>query len=133
MNMIAATVIVTFSFFLMGLSVIVFAKPALAEGFFRTFASSALAHYVEQAFRLLIGVSLVLLSPSMWQPSLFLFLGWAIVVSSIVLILIPWQWHHRFGKGVIPMVVRHMRLFAVGLVAFGALLLYGVFAAGAPY
>jgi len=43
-----------------------------------------------------------------------------------VLILTPWQWHDRFGEEVRPMLIRHMKLFAVGLLAFGFLLIYGV-------
>lgn len=130
MSLLAGIVVVAFGLFLIGLTGVVFAKPALAERFFMSFASSARAHYVEQAFRLLIGASLVVLSPAMWQANVFRVVGWIIVVTSVGLILIPWRWHHSFGLWVLPMVVRHMRLYAVGLFAFGALLLYGVFAAG---
>jgi hypothetical protein len=110
MSSLAGIVVGSCGLFLIGVTGIVFAKPALAERFFMSFASSARAHYVEQAFRLLIGASLVVLSPAMWQTNMFR--------------------HHRSGQLVLPMVVRHMRLYAVGLFAFGALLLYGVFSVG---
>jgi hypothetical protein len=55
-----------------------------------------------------------------------------IVVSSLVLILTPWQWHHRFGEKVRPIVIHRMKLFAIGLLAFGVFLVYGVFAAVSP-
>lgn len=119
--------IVAFGLFLIGLTGVIFATPALAERFVMSFASSARAHYVEQTLRLLIGASLVVLSPDMWQTNMFRLIGWAIAVSSAVLLLIPWQWHHRFGTRVLPMIVRHMRLYGVGVLGFGALLLYGVF------
>jgi hypothetical protein len=128
-SLLAAIVVVACGLFLIGLSVVVFANPALAERFFMSFASSARTHYAEQALRLLIGASLVVLSPAMWQTNMFRLIGWAIVVSSAGLILIPWRWHHRFGERVLPLIVRHMRLYALGLFGFGALLLYGVFAA----
>ena len=129
MNLLAGTVVVAFGFFLIGLTGVVFAKPALAERFLMSFASSAQTHYAEQAVRLLVGTSLVVFSPVMWQSSMFRLIGWAIVVSSVGLILVPWQWHHRFGGSVLPMVVRHMKLYAAGSFAFGVLVLYGVFAA----
>ena len=66
----------------------------------------------------------------MWQPKMFCLVGWAIVVSSAVLLCVPWQWHQRLGERVLPLLVRHLRLYAAGSFAFGALLLYGVFAAG---
>jgi hypothetical protein len=132
MNAVAGAILVAFGLFLVGLSVVVFAKPAVAERFFMLFASSARTHYTEQVVRLLIGASLVIRSGAMWQAKVFWFVGWAIVLSSLVLIVIPWQWHHRFGEEVRPMLIRHMKLFAVGLLAFGVLLIYGVFTAVAP-
>jgi hypothetical protein len=129
MNVVAETIVVTFSLFLLGLTAVIFTKPAVAERFFMAFASSARAHYTEQAFRLLIGAALIVLSPRMWQSNIFWFVGWAIVLPSLALILIPWRWHHRFGERVLPILIRRMKLYAVGLFAFGVLLLYGVFAA----
>ena len=102
----------------------------MAERFLRLFASSVRAHYVEQVIRLLVGAALVVLSPAMWQPNIFWLVGWAVVVSSSVLMLVPWQWHHRFAEWLLPIVVRNLRLCAMGPFAFGVLLLYGVFAGG---
>jgi hypothetical protein len=126
MSAVAGAILVAFGFFLVGLTVVVFAKPAVAEHFFMSFASSARTHYTEQIVRLLIGASLVIRSGAMWQPKVFWLVGWAVVLSSLMLILTPWQWHDRFGEAVRPMLIRHMKLFAVGLLAFGLLLIYGV-------
>jgi hypothetical protein len=126
----AAVIVVGFGFLLIVLTVVAFAKPAIAERFLMRFASSARTHYAEQMFRLLIGAALVLVSPAMWQPTMFWLVGWAIVVSSAALVCVPWQWHHRFGEWMLPIVVRHLRLYALGSLAFGGLLLYGVFAGG---
>jgi hypothetical protein len=103
-------------------------KPAIAERFLMLFASSARTHYVEQVSRVLIGAALVVRSPAMWQSRTFWVVGWAIVISSAALLCIPWQWHHRFGERMLPILVRHLRLYAVGAFALGALVLYGVFA-----
>ena len=130
MIVLAGTVVVAFGLFLIALTGVVFVKPALAERFFLSFASSARTHYAEQVVRLLVGASLVVLSPVMWQAGMFRLIGWAIVISSVVLMLLPWRLHHRFGQRVLPIVVRHMRLYALGVFAFGVLLLYAVFAAG---
>ena len=125
MRLLAGVIVGAFGLLLIGLAGLVFAKPALAERFFRSFASSARAHYIEQVVRLLCGVSLVALSPAMWQAAMFRVIGWAITISSAALLLMPWRWHHRFGQRVLPVLVRHMRWYAVGLFAFGALLVYG--------
>jgi len=130
MNLVAALVVFVFSLILIAFTGVVFAKPAVAERFLMRFASSARTHYIEQIFRLLIGAALVVLSPAMWMSNMFWLVGWAIVVSSAALMCVPWQWHHRFAKRVLPIVIRHLKLSAMGPFAFGALLLYGVFAGG---
>lgn len=125
---VAAAVVVAFGFLLIGFAGVVFAKPAVAERFLLRFASSARAHYVEQVSRLLVGAAIVLFAPAMWQPHVFRFAGWVIVVSSAALMCVPWQWHHRFGERVRPMLFRYLWMYALGASAFGALLIYGVFA-----
>jgi hypothetical protein len=130
MTLPAGIVVVLFSLFLVGLSAVIFAKPAFAERFLRSFASSARAHYLEQALRLLVGSALVVRSPVMWQPRVFWLIGWTIVVTSTALIVLPWQWHQRFGVLMLPAVLRFMKLYAIGLFVFGSLLLYALFPAG---
>jgi len=128
MHLLSGLVVVVSATFFIGLMVLVFAKPAVAERFFMGFASSALTHSIEQMLRVLFGGSLVIYSPAMWQPDVFRLIGWAIVVSSVGLMLTPWQWHHRFGKMVLPVLIQHMRLYAIGSFAFGTVILYAVFA-----
>lgn len=127
MNLFAEIVVAAFSVLLIGLAGVMFVKPAVIVRFIMSFAGSARAHYTEMFFRLLFGASLVLLSRTMWQANLFLILGWAIVISSAALLIMPWQWHYRFGTRVLPILVRYLRLYALGVFAFGALLFYGVF------
>ena len=130
MTLLAGIVVVAVGLALVAFTGVVFARPALAERFLMSFASSARTHYVEMAFRLLFGLSLVVLSPIMRPMTIFRVIGWAIVISSVALLLMPWQWHHRFGRRVLPTLVRLMKVYAVGAFAFGCLLLYGVFGAG---
>ena len=128
MSVVAAVVVVAFGLSLIAFTSVAFAKPAIAERFLRAFASSARTHYIEQGARLVVGAALIVLSPTMWQPTMFWLFGWAIVVSSAVLLCIPWQWHRRLGDRLqlLPLLVRHLRLYAVGSFALGVLLLYGI-------
>ena len=130
-TLLAQAVVVVFGGLLIALAVVAFSQSPVTERFFMAFASSARTHYTEQIARLLVGASLVVASPRMWQGDVFALAGWAVVVSSAVLLLIPWRWHHRLGKLVLPRLVRHMRLYSVGMMAVGTLLLLGVFW-GAP-
>ena len=127
MTLLAEIIVVASSLFLIGLASVMLAKLATAERFLLSFASSKRAHLTEMSFRLLFGVSLVFLSKTMWQPKVFFLFGWAIIVSSAMLVLLPWQLHHRFGTRVLPLLVRYMRPYAVCVLALGLLLLYGVY------
>lgn len=130
MSAVAAVVVVVFGLCLIIFTGVAFAQPACAERFLMAFASSARTHYLEQISRLLVGAALVVASSTMWQPRMFWLLGWAIVVSSAALICVPWQWHDRLGERVRPMLVRYLKLYAVGAFALGALALYGLVAGG---
>ncbi len=128
MSLLAEIIVVASSIFFIWLAVGVFAARVFVMRFLMSFASSARTHYTEQVARLLFSASLVVLSPAMWQADVFRVIGWIIFASSLVLILIPWQWHHRLGERMRPMLVRHIRPYALGSFVFGTLLLYGVFA-----
>src|SRR5262249_49350963 len=130
MSLVAAVVVVAFALGLIAFAGVAFASSAVAGRFLMLFASSARAHYTEQGVRILIGTALVVLSPAMWKPDLFWLFWGAIVISSFALVCIPWRWHDRFGERVRPMLIRYLKLYAMGAFALGALLLYGVFAGG---
>jgi len=110
-----------------GFTVLVFANRAAAERFLMNFVSSARTHFMEQIFRVLLGASLVIYSSEMWQAEIFRVFGWVIVVSSVVLMLLPWQWHQRLGKIELPIIIRYMRLYAICVFSMGAVILYAVF------
>lgn len=126
MVVVSGIVVVAFAMFLIGLATLSLARPVLAERFLQSFASSARAHYTEQLLRLLAGAAIVVFSPSMWLESVFFYFGWLIVITAVGLLLLPWRWHHRFGKWVIPLAIRHMKLHAVAALALAAFILWGV-------
>jgi hypothetical protein len=128
MRLLSGLVVVASATLLIGLTVLVFAKPSMAERFIRGFASSARTHFAEQIFRVLFGGSLVIYSSAMWHANIFKLIGWLIVVTSVALMVFPWQWHRRFGEKILPVFIRYMRLYAVGSFAFGAVIIYAVFA-----
>ena len=127
MHLLSGIVVVASAVLLIGVAVLVFGKPAVAERFFRGFASSAGTHFSEQIFRVVFGGALVIYSSAMWQTAVFRLIGWLLVVSSVLLMLLPWQWHHRFGQKIMPRFMQYMWLYGIGSLAFGAVILYAVF------
>lgn len=129
LSLVAGIVVLGFCLFLVGLAVVIAARPLLAERFLRSFASSAPAHYAEQGVRLLVGAAVVAFSRWTRHPEVFNAFGWLLVITTLALLLIPWQWHRRFAARVMPPVFRHLRLLALGALALAAFILYGVSAA----
>ena len=124
MTWLAGSVVVASGLWLVGLALAIVAVPARAERFLGKFASSARAHYTEQVLRLLAGSAIVVFSSEMRFPEAFRAFGWLLGITAAGLILLPWRWHQRFGERVIPLAIRHMKLYALAAFVLGALILY---------
>jgi hypothetical protein len=94
---VAAGIVVSAGFLLIALAAMALARPALARGFLLRFAKTAKAHYTEMAARIVVCVALVLASPRMLMSQLFFWFGAALLVSSILLLCLPWKWHRSMG------------------------------------
>ena len=75
MILISGIVVVFVGVGLIGVAVMTAIKPVLTERFLNSFASSARAHYTEQAVRLIAGGAIVTFASSMWYPKLFMVFG----------------------------------------------------------
>lgn len=104
--------------------------PARATRFLDGFASSARAHYLELAIRLAIGAALLQYAPRMMYPDLFQFVGWVLVASTILLLAIPWHWHHAIARRAVPLATAHLRLFGLSSAAMGGFVLASILRGG---
>lgn len=122
-------IVVLFAVYLLGLAAASLFLPAHARRFLERFASTARAHYLEMLVRLLVGCAFVSYSPHMLWFQAFLVLGWLLVISTVVLLLIPWRWHRKFAQIVVPPITRHVWLFGLVSLPLGGVILFAVFAA----
>ncbi len=123
----AGIVVILAGLFLIGQAAFVAVAQKRAERFLLSFASSPRAHYLEQALRLVAGLGFVWFSPQMKYHDLFLVFGWVLVVTSIVLLLLPWRFHQRFATWSIPMVIARIKLYALASFGLGAFVLFALF------
>lgn len=122
----ALAIVVLAALFLLGLAAASFFAPSHAARFLGGFASSARAHVLEMAMRLIAGCAFVAYAPRMLYPGAFLLFGWVLVVSSLVLLLLPWRWHHRLARSVVPPIIHRVWLFGIISLPLGGVILFAV-------
>jgi hypothetical protein len=111
---------------LLGLGIAISIRPRRAEQFLGAYASTAGAHFTEQAVRLVIGFALVILYPSMGYSNILTRFGLIIILTTLELLLIPWKWHYKFGEWVIPPVIRYVKIYSIGVFVLGIFLLFSL-------
>jgi hypothetical protein len=61
-------------------------------------ASTRTINNVEQGLRLLAGAALLLRAPASKLPQAFEIVGWFIVLSSMILLVLPLRWHSAYAR-----------------------------------
>jgi hypothetical protein len=125
-NLIALILVLLMGLYLIGLAVVLLLSPERGTRFLGGFASSASTHYLELVLRLMAGGAILLYAPQMRFSGFFVIFGWALVVTTIGLFAIPWQWHHRFAQWAVPYATRNLRLVTVVSLIFGGFILASV-------
>lgn len=121
---VALAIVAAVGLFLGVLGIVSLVAPARARGFLLGFAGSATKHYAELGIRLLVGAAFVVAAPQApWSAALGLF-GWVLLVTTAVLFLVPWRWHHRFARRAVPEALRFLPWVGVASLVFGALVLW---------
>src|SRR5215471_12385925 len=128
MEVVAGIITTLFGLSLFTLLIMTLLKKEYTMKFLSSFASSAKVHYIEQSLRIIAGLGLLIYSDNMLFPDLFKIFGWGLTASSVLLIIMPWKWHNRFGKSVIPLVTKNVVLYAVSASIMGLAILYCVIA-----
>lgn len=117
-----------FALLLLVLGLLCFLRPTSVQNFFDLFVATKKAHFIEQMIRLVVGLSLIRFSEMMTYSGLFYAFGWLIVVTSLLLIVLPWRWHQKFAQRVIPVVKKHLKVYGLLSLFLAVMLLYAVWA-----
>lgn len=126
-NTIAAIIIVLAGTWLIGLAGVAVAKPDRVKQFFGKFASSAFIHLFEMFVRIIVGTAFVIYSPQMKFSAVFAGFGWLLILTTAVLLFVPWKLHRRFADRSLPLVTSRMILFALVSCFGGIILLFSFF------
>lgn len=122
----ALAVVVLSGLYLLALGAASLLAPARAGRFLLGFAGSLPIHILEMFLRCLVGAALVLYAPRMYLSGAFHLFGWVLLLTALGLLLLPWRWHQRFARRVVPPVTGHMAVVGLVSLALGGLILAAV-------
>ncbi len=122
--MLAICVVTAFGVFLLVLGFLALARPRTFRAFLGGFAQSAHVHGLEMGVRLLVGAALIASAGSGAYGAAFRILGWILLGSTAVLMLIPWRWHQAFANRVVPTALQFTPIIGGASIAMGSLVLY---------
>lgn len=127
MNTLAGAIVVLAGIWLIGLATVAFARPERAKHFLGRFASSAISHFLEVFLRIIVGTGFVIYSTQLRPSIVFTVFGWLLILTSVVLLFVPWKLHRRFADWSLPLATGRMMLF--GLVSYfaGIVILFSFF------
>lgn len=127
LNILAGVTVLVAGLWLIGLAVVTFVKPEAVKAFFGKFASSSLTHLVEMILRLVVGVAFVIYAPQMKFAIVFTAFGWLLIVTTTVLMFVPWKLHKKFADRSLPMMYEWLTVFGVVSFLGGAFIVFSFF------
>jgi hypothetical protein len=112
--MLLAFIVVTAAAAFLGvLGAVSLLRPPLASRFLLGFAESAAKHYTELALRLTIGAALGVAAPAMNGAKLFASIGWVLLATTAVMLVLPWQTHRTFARTAVPKALAFLPIIGV--------------------
>lgn len=125
LTVISQWVAVAAGVWLIGLGVWMAIFPDRALSALAAMGGSPLVHFGEMIIRLLIGAALVGAGPVSRLPALIPLIGWFLIVSAIILMVLPRRWHAAYSTWWAARIPRAaVRLVAPVAVIGGAALIW---------
>lgn len=130
-TVVALAIVVLSGVFLLALGATALFRPPWARRFLLGFAGSSTKHYVELGIRLLVGAAFILAAPSMVGSAVVSGAGWLLLLTTGVMLFIPWRIHRAFAQRTVPQALAFLPFLGLASVAAGAVVLWAMFSAGA--
>ncbi|GGD54108.1 hypothetical protein [Muriicola marianensis] len=127
MDLAAQIVTAFFGLFLIAVGFMMLVSPTLVWRILSKAGSTPLINYGELILRMIPAAGLILCAPESRFPVIFEWLGWFMLGTSAVLILLPRRWHHAYAKKCAALLPPPaIRLLTPLSFAFGGFVLYAL-------
>ncbi|EJI83853.1 putative esterase [Alishewanella aestuarii B11] len=111
--------------YLVALGLVALLRPQQAQSFLLGFASSARLHYLEIVIRMLVGLAFIYSAEYVFSARAFTGFGWLLVLTSLPLLLLPWQWHRHFAAKAVSASRHYLAFIGGGCLNAGCCYLIG--------
>jgi hypothetical protein len=126
---IALSLIALAGAFLIGLGLASLIRPPWAQRFLLGFATTPQRHYAELLIRIVIGAALVFAAPRMMGSTLVAVAGWVLLITTTVMVALPWRLHRDFAQRAVPKALAYLPVIGVVSLAAGVALVWSAVAA----
>ena len=127
MTIIARYIVLLFGSFLIGVGLLMLIKPGKAREYLRKAGSTNLINYTEITIRMIPAAGLVLYAEYSKFPEIFKYLGWFMILTSLVLYVVPRRLHQRYALKcadiLTPVLIKIISPFSI---FFGSAVIYAV-------
>ncbi|CAM4295600.1 hypothetical protein [Gillisia limnaea] len=124
---IAKFVIISFGIFFIAAGLIMAFRPQIARSMLRKAGSTTFINYAELSIRMIPGIAFIVYAETSKFPLTFQLVGWFILISSILLMIIPRRLHHQFSLGAAEILKPiYFQLISPLSILIGVLIIYTV-------
>jgi len=110
---------------LIGLSLFMLVRPQASLAALAAMGGTPLIHFGEMALRIVAGAALVLAAGGSRFPQAITLIGWFLIASAVVLMILPRRWHAGYSTWWAKRIpVWAVRLSAVVSIAAGGVLIW---------
>ena len=114
-----------FGLFLISVGGLMLINPHKALAILRKAGSTPLINYGELIVRMIPAAAMIIAADESAYPEAFRLLGWFMIATSIVLMIIPRKWHHGYAlKSADILKLTYLRFLAPLSMLFGGLIIY---------
>ncbi|QBA64969.1 hypothetical protein [Muriicola soli] len=125
MILLSQILVVFFGIFLITVGFLMLLTPNRIWRILNKAASTPLIHFGELSLRMIPAAGLIIYAPHSTFPDILQILGWFMLATSIILMLLPRAWHYAYAQKCANMLSPYtIRLIAPLSFAFGGFVLF---------
>lgn len=98
MEIIAQFTLIIFGIFFIATGLIMLLRPTKARETLRKAGSTAFINYAELSVRMIPAIAFIIYADTSNYPTPFKIIGWYILITSIILMIIPRKLHHKLSN-----------------------------------